>query len=223
MTRPCRQTNQYPERPGPDTQWTRGGRPELTTAVWGLRRLRQTLASEDTAGPNKRAAQQLWVSEWSLVREERHKCSIPEPGPRVMSHVRSSYNVDTWEKSLESLQTSWVYRVNTPQYQWSEEVISFSAHRSAPRYRWPLLSWNETIWLLQIITFRHHGEITRYLMWHSDWGQRFPGDNKDVILRGCPFSMSQVNYYLVYFSLVFVRMIKIVPLVVLFWPHVFST
>ena len=104
-------------------------------------------------------------------------------------------------------------------------MINILAHRSAPRlrYRWPLLSRNETIWLLQIITFRHHGEITRYLMWHSDWGQRFPGDNKDVILRGCPFSMSQVNYYLPYLSLDFVRMIKIVPLVVLFWPHVFST
>ena len=31
----------------------------------------------------------------------------------------------------------------------------------------------------------------------SDWGQRFPEDNEDVILRECPFSMSQVRDFLI--------------------------
>ena len=35
-------------------------------------------------------------------------------------------------------------------------------------------------------------------MWRIDWGKRFPEDNKDVISRGCPFSMSQVKHCLLF-------------------------
>ena len=35
-------------------------------------------------------------------------------------------------------------------------------------------------------------------MWRIDWGKRFPEGNKDVISRGCPFSMSQVKHCLLF-------------------------
>ena len=183
------------ERPG--LRPSSVGRPEVTAAVWGLRtvrRPRHSLASE---------AWHSWSQHWeqlnscvclAITRGERHRCSPWGLGPRVMSqsHVRSRDKLQCWHMRAEWRESpDLVGRV----LQWLLVIMWWTAEFCWMKMFLP--SWNVTIWLLQINKFQHHGEVTRYLKWFDTLTERTgdPADNKDVILQGCPFLMSQVKQF----------------------------